>query len=331
VPEVKVSATHRRRPRAALFVSLIALVLSLTLAACSDPASDSNKRPESSALSVAAAFYPIEEIVRTVGGDAVAVFGLTPPGEGAHDLQLTASQVTKLGKVHIVFYIGDGFQPGVEKVLSTLPDSVQKVDLLKGLTVLDVVPQLEGTEGETDGEVLASGKDPHVWLDPANMAAMARTVASVLSSVDGIDDSAVLAAADAYVTELEALGAEFDSALANCESRALVTSHRAFEYIAQRVDLRQVAIAGVSPDEEPSAKSLKAIARFADANGVSTIFFETLLPADLARTIADEIGATTDLLDPIEGFSQEDLDAGASYLVAQRANLERLRKGLKCS
>ena len=75
---------------------------------------------------------------------------------------------------------------------------------------------------------------------------------------------------------------------------------------------------------------MQEIAKFAKANKVSTIFFETLLPEDLARTIASEIGAKTDLLDPIEGFSKEDLDAGANYIVAQRSNLERLRTGLKC-
>jgi zinc transport system substrate-binding protein len=94
--------------------------------------------------------------------------------------------------------------------------------------------------------------------------------------------------------------------------------------------LKQVAIAGINPDSEPSVKSLEAIGQFAQENNVSTIFFETLLPADLATTLASEIGAKTDLLDPIEGFSQEDLDNGSNYIVAQRANLERLRRGLQC-
>jgi len=322
------------KPRSKFPLIVLSFVGAVVLASCSgsdDSSPGGAATVEGAKLSVAAAFYPIEEIVRAVAGGSVDVLGLTPPGDGAHDLELTASQVTSLEAADIVFYIGDGFQPGVEKVLSSLPSSIEQVDLLEGLTVLDVVAQLEGTEGETDGEVLASGKDPHVWLDPANMAKMTRSVASVLSSTEGLDTEAIAAAADAYVAQLETLGAEFDAGLANCQSRVLVTSHRAFEYLAQRADLQQVAIAGVNPEEEPSAKSLQAIAEFAAANSVSTIFFETLLPADLANTIAEEIGATSDLLDPIEGFSQEDLDAGASYIVAQRSNLERLRQGLKCS
>ena len=111
----------------------------------------------------------------------------------------------------------------------------------------------------------------------------------------------------------------------------LVTSHRAFAYLAKRANIRQVAIAGVNPDAEPSAKSLEAITAFAVTHKVSTIFFETLLPADLAKTLADKVGATADLLDPIEGISSEDLAAGASYVSIQRDNLTRLAKGLRCS
>jgi zinc transport system substrate-binding protein len=111
----------------------------------------------------------------------------------------------------------------------------------------------------------------------------------------------------------------------------LVTSHRAFAYLAKRADIRQIAIAGVNPEEEPSAKSLEAISKFAEANKVSTIFFETLLPADLAKTLAEKVGATADLLDPIEGISSADIAAGATYISVQRDNLSRIAKGLRCS
>jgi zinc transport system substrate-binding protein len=229
-----------------------------------------------------------------------------------------------------VYYISDGFQPDVEKAVASLPNSVVPVDLLQTLTLLDVVAQLDGTEGETDGEVLASGKDPHVWLDPANMVAMTTAVADSLSQLKPEFATEFSAAAKSYIAELQALGSEIDTKLATCESRALVTSHRAFAYLAKRADIRQVAIAGVNPEEEPSAKSLEAIAAFAKANKVSTIFFETLLPADLAKTLADKVGAAADLLDPIEGISSEDLASGASYLTIQRDNLARLQKGLGC-
>lgn len=309
------------------FLAVASLVLGLSACSSSSSHADENNAQ----ITVAASFYPIEEIARRVGGTYIDVVELTPAGQGAHDVQLTAKQLTVLSSASAVFYISDGFQPDVEKAVASLPSKVIPVDLLQTVTLLDVVAQLDGTEGETDGEVLASGKDPHVWLDPANMIAMTTAVADSLSQLKPEFATEFNAAAKSYIAELQALGSEIDTKLATCESRALVTSHRAFAYLAKRANVRQVAIAGVNPEEEPSAKSLEAIASFARANKVSTIFFETLLPADLAKTLADKVGATADLLDPIEGISSEDLASGASYISIQRDNLSRIAKGLRCS
>jgi zinc transport system substrate-binding protein len=308
-------------------------LFALVVASCSGTSSSTSSEPTTSpdAITVAASFYPIEEIVRKVGGTYVNVVELTPAGEGAHDVQLTAKQLDVLSSASAVFYISDGFQPDVEKAVASLPGSVLSIDLLQSVALLDVVAQLDGTEGETDGEVLASGKDPHVWLDPANMIAMTTAVADALSQLSPDNAAQFDVAAQEYIAELEMLGNEIDTQLANCESRVLVTSHRAFAYLAKRADIRQIAIAGVNPEEEPSAKSLEAISKFAEANKVSTIFFETLLPADLAKTLAEKVGATADLLDPIEGISSADIAAGATYISVQRDNLSRIAKGLRCS
>jgi len=307
-------------------IAKIAL-FAVLVASCSGTTSSTTPEP----LTVAASFYPIEEIVRQVGRTYVNVVELTPSGQGAHDVQLTAKQLNVLSSASAVFYISDGFQPDVEKAVASLPGSVVPVDLLQSVTLLDVVAQLDGTEGETDGEVLASGKDPHVWLDPANMIAMTTAVADALSQLSPEFSTQFNAAAKAYIAELQTLGTEIDTELATCQSRVLVTSHRAFAYLAKRANLRQVAIAGVNPEEEPSVKSLEAIAAFARASKVSTIFFETLLPADLAKTLADKVGSTADLLDPVEGISSADIAAGASYISVQRDNLSRIVKGLRCS
>ena len=311
---------------------LIPIICSVLLISCgtSDSSTDSTA-PDETMINVAASFYPIAEIVSRVGGSDVNVIALTPPGEGAHDVQLTAKSLDQLTSAQMVFYISDGFQPDIEKAVSSLPDSVSAVDLLTSLELLPIVAQLEGTEGETDGEVLESGKDPHVWLDPANMVTMARTVADALAAKFPELSATFASNASTYISELETLGSDIDTTLANCESRALVTSHRAFAYLAKRANLDQVAISGVNPEEEPSAKSLEAIAAFAVKQKVRTIFFETLLPADLAKTLADKVTATADLLDPIEGLSSEDIANGSTYITVQRDNLKRIAVGLRCS
>ena len=296
---------------------VVASSIALVLCGCSSPAapSEASGKPV-----VAVAFYPIEEIVRAVGGDTVRVVTLVPPGEEAHEYEPTARQVGDLQSAKVVFYLGGGFQPNVEKAIDALPASVRKIDLLTSMALLPVTDQLPGTEGKPAGEVLANGADPHVWLDPQNMATMSKVVATELN----VDSTA-------YVAQLTALDNSFRSGLAHCASNVIVTSHRAFGYLAHAYGLTQIPIAGISPTEEPSAKTLQAVAKAAKADNVSTIFFEQNLPADLSKTVANEIGAKTAVLDPVESLSSDQLGAGATYISVMKENLVTLRSGLGCS
>ena len=294
------------------------------------PKADTTQKPGDGALSVIANFYPVQEIAQVVGGTHVKVTTLVPPGEAAHEYELTSQQLELAQKADVVLYLGDGFQTAVEKSVKGLPSSVKAVDLLTDITLLDVTPQLAGVDGETDGETLGSGKDPHVWLDPANMAIMAERVAQELSAADPSNASAYEANANAYTAKLTALGEKMDQGLATCDSKVIVTSHRAFEYLAKRFGLRQIAIAGISPDTEPSAKTLEAVAKAAKAENVKVIYFENNLPGALSKTVASEIGVKTDVLDPVETLSDAQIKAGESYITVQESNLKSLKQGLGC-
>lgn len=322
--------SHSRTARRALAISLAAL-FTASLAACSsvdDTSSDGR-------LEVAAAFYPIDEIAQRVGGALVDVVSLVPPGSEAHEFEPTPQQLADLENADVVFYLAD-FQPNLEKVIESLPASVQKVNLLDGITMRQIGSNLPGTddgdhEEEGDHEEAAAGSDdPHVWLDPANMRTMTATVARVLGAASASDAAAFEANAATYTAELDALDDTFAAGLAQCDSDVLVTGHQAFGYLADAYGLTQVAIAGISPGEEPSAQTLEAIAEFASANDVTTIFFEENLPDDLARTLADEIGASTAVLSTLESLSSDQLDDGATYISVMEENLATLCASLGC-
>lgn len=309
-------------------VAAIALITSAFVVGCSSASTSPSF--VSGTVKVAVAFYPIEEIVRSVGGPGVSIVDLVPPGESAHDYEPTPQQITDLQSADIVFYLGSGFQPNVEKAIASLPSRVRRVDLLVSVPLIAVDSQLAGADGQTSGEVLANGKDPHVWLDPANMQLMTTEVQQSIAGLPGADAASLASGAAAYTATLVRLDTEFSAGLAQCRSNVIVTSHRAFGYLAKAYGLLQIAISGISPTEEPSAKTLEAVAQAAKANKVTTIFFENNLPPDLAKTIASEIGATTAVLDPVESLSRDQLKANADYSLIMQQNLAALVKGLGC-
>jgi zinc transport system substrate-binding protein len=108
-----------------------------------------------------------------------------------------------------------------------------------------------------------------------------------------------------------------------------VTSHAAFGYLAQRFGLVQVAINGLSPEQEPKSADLAAVSTYAKAHGVTTIYAETLVSPAIAQAVARESGARMATLDPIEGLT--DKSAGDDYFEVMRSNLKVLQAGQDCS
>lgn len=311
--------------------TVMALASVMALSACGSNVESRALQPEGNgSVRVTAAFYPLSQIARAVGGEHVSVTTLVPPGSEAHEYELTSRQLERAQKSNLVIFLGDGFQPAVEKLVRGVPADVRTTDLLTGLRLWSVTQQLDGVDGTTAGEVLDGDMDPHVWLDPDNMARMAERVAKELAAVDPSHTADYEANLRTYVARLQGLADKMRTGLADCDSRVVVTSHRAFEYLARRFALRQIPIAGITPDTEPSAKTMEAVAKLAKAEHVGTIFFEESQSASLSKTLASEIGVKTAALNPIETLSEEQLDAGADYVSEQEKNLAALRKGLGC-
>lgn len=302
--------------RARLLRPLAVLPAAALLAACgsSGTGTGTDSTDAASNVSVVAGFYPLEWAAAEVGGDRVSVSSLTAPGAEPHDLELTPQQVAAVTDAGLVLYVGQ-FQPALDDAVAQNPDKA--LDVAAGLDRLAPQP------GEAD-----AGYDPHVWLDPTNMAAIVATVAQRLSAADPVGASTFTANAAALTERLVALDARWKSGTATCASRDLVVSHEAFGYLAKRYGLAQVGISGLSPDTEPSPAKLAEVADFIRANGVTTVYYETLVDPKVAQTVADETGATTAVLDPLEGLAEGSSD---DYITVMERNLQRVKDGQACT
>jgi zinc transport system substrate-binding protein len=251
---------------------------------------------------VVAGFYPLAYAAARVGDSELEVMNLTPPGVEPHDLELSGRHVRAVADARVVLYLGSGFQPALERAVEST-----------GATALDLLDDARLGAGD--------GRDPHVWLDPLRYAALVEGVAAALDRAD---------AAQPMVGELRALDRELRSGLRDCERRELVTSHAAFGYLAERYDLEQVPITGLSPEAEPTPGELRDVVEEVREQGATTIFFETLVSPRLAQTVAREVGAATAVLNPLEGLTEQQAADGEDYFSIMRANLAALRKALQC-
>lgn len=312
--------TSRTRTRTLLAVAALAAG-ALGLTACSsaaEPATSSTGR-----VAVVAAFYPLEFVVSQVGGDRVSVTSLTAPGTEPHDLELTPQQVAAVSDAQLVVYLA-GFQPAVDEAVAQ--EAGDSLDAGAGISRLAATAtQVE--EAQAEGGA-APTTDPHVWLDPTNLAHIADAVAERLAAVDPSGSTTFRANAERLGTELTALDGAWKAGTTTCRNRDLVVSHEAFGYLAQRYGFTQVGISGLSPDAEPSPAKIAEVADFVRANGVSTIYYESLVDPKVAQTVATETGAVTAMLDPLEGLPE---GSTGDYLSVMRQNLVTIQKGQSCT
>ena len=288
-------------------------------------------KPQDKKLQVVASVYPVQEFVKAVGKDRVDVSLLVPPGTEPHDWEPTAKDLAKIKGSALLVYHGAGLEHWVGAVAKPeLLGSAKAVEASKGITLLDAAEsEQEDEHGHNQGSDAQGAKDPHVWLDPVLAQQEVKTILAALIEADPAHAGEYEANAAAYLKELQQLHDEYTAALQQTAKKELITSHAAFSYLAKRYQLQQVPVMGLSPDAEPTADKMAEIIRFCKAHQVKYIFFETLVSPKLAEVLSREAGASTLVLNPLEGLTVEEYKAGkSSYLTLMRENLQQLKKAL---
>ncbi|MFF3482112.1 metal ABC transporter substrate-binding protein [Streptomyces sp. NPDC002701] len=320
---------RRRHISATVIAAATALGLG-TLSACSSD-SDAAGAGSGGKLDVVASFYPMQFLAEQIGGDHVDVRTLTEPGQEPHDLEISAKQTAQLQESDVVLYLKN-LQPSVDEAVAQSGIKT-KVDAATLTELEDHGGAGHSHEGEEEhaaeeehaGEE-ESALDPHIWLDPVKYAQVAEGVGKALEKADPDNAADYAKNTEALTKKLGDLDTEFKDGLKNTDSKVFFTNHSAFGYLAERYGLTQESISGLDPESEPSAARVKELQQEAKADGVTTVFYETLVSDKTAKTLADDAGLKTDVLDPLEGIT--DKSEGDDYFEVMRSNLAALEKAL---
>ena len=333
-----------------ILAAACAAATALTLSACISPSTSNGGSSKDGKLTVMASFYPLQDLAEKIGGEHVSVTSLTPEGAEPHDLELSPKMVDSLSSADAVIYLA-GFQSAVDEAIEqqapkTVIDVSSAAKLVEAGT--DANHPSEDEEDATDeaqsGETEAHdhdhegadhadhdhhhdmSADPHFWLDPTRMANAATLVGDKLAEADSAHADTYKANAKALAEDLNALSDTLVTKTSTCKVKTFVTAHTAFGYLADRTGLTQVGISGLDPESSPSPARLAEIAQIAKEQGVTTIFTEALIDPKVAQTLADDLGITTAVLDPIESQT----DASKDYAAMMNSNIDALTKALDC-
>lgn len=266
---------------------------------------------EQGKLQVTASFYPMAEFTKAVGGEYVQVTTLVPDGAEPHDWEPSPRDLTRLGRSHVFVYNGM-VEPWAEQALAALSER-------------NILP----VEAGNALFARAGKQDPHVWLSPKKAMIEVERIRDALCQADPQHAEAYRQNSAAYLAKLRQLDADLMTVAAKAPKKVFITAHAAFGHLADDYGLRQLSVAGLSPEAEPTPGDMQRLIAIIQKEHVRYVFFETLTDPKIARLLAQETGAETAVLDPLEGLDDEGRAAGLDYLSIMERNVHNLEKALQ--
>lgn len=292
---------------------------------------------------VVATIAPLHSLAAAVGRGGIEPVLLLEAGVSPHTYQLRPSEARLLARADLVVRIGPGFEGFLDGTLERLAPQAQVfVALDLPLPVLlafggepaaeahALEPEHEHAEG-SDPDTAAHehahshGIDPHIWLHPANAAAIGRALAEAFAALDPNRTALYRANAEALAAELAQLSAEIKAQLAPYRGRGFATAHDAFRYFAAAFDLDFVGAFFLDPELPVGAATRRALRAKAASGELACLAVEPQFTPAAVDALARETGLPVAVLDPLGS----DLAPGPElYAALLRRNADALARCL---
>lgn len=309
--------------------------LALVLVACGQTTDDTSQ--EDGSLKIVTTFYPMQALTEAVVGDSADV-SVMMENTDAHDYEPSAKDIAAVNEADVFIYNSEDMETWV----ATMLESIDNPDLLVIEAAEDVeriddeVETIDGEESEEEHDHEEEGHDhshevdPHTWLDPVNAITQAKTISAGLTDLNAEDADIYEANLTDFETALTALNDQYQTQFAAADNKTFLTQHAAFGYLANRYDLNQVAVTGLTDSAEPSPQRVAAIVDYIEENNLEAIYTQTGGASDIADTIASEADISVGELQSMETVDTATYPANAEgFIQIMQENLESLSQAIK--
>src|SRR5699024_11034565 len=132
--------------------------------------------------------------------------------------------------------------------------------------------------------------NPHVFLDPNNGIIMAENTRDALIAVDPENEDLYKENTEKYLKRLEEIDEDYANRLGEIpdDERILVTSERAYQYMADRYDLEEGYIWEIDTEENGTPEQITSLVEFIEENNPPVLFVESNVDERPMETVSNE-------------------------------------------
>lgn len=272
----------------------------MALACC-----DRGTKPGDGRPTVVSSIFVLHDFVRRVGAEHVRSAALLTPGRSAHGYAPPPKLAAVATSAQLAFSVGLGLDGWAAQLVKGATASTPHVAL--------------GAEVEPKTFAGTGQPDPHVWMSPAKALRLVDVIVGSLSSSFPAHDAAFSANADRLRASIRALQGEIAATAKRFRHKSFVTTHGAFNYLAEDLGLNVAAVIAEHVGARASEAHLDRVVRAARSSRAAVVCTEPQLDRQQVEVLAAKLGLPVRELDPLGGVAGRD-----SYEQLMRYNVAQL-------
>lgn len=281
--------------RSKILLSL--LIIGLYLVSCNFSGKDKENADNGRKAILTVSIPPQQYFVKQIAGSHFEINVMIPPGANPVTYDPTPGKMKKVANSVAYIKIGHlAFEKSwmskftsVNKDLKII-DQSEYSDLIKSKPAKSHDHSYEHSHG--------SGIDPHIWTSPKAVKKQMKAIKEGLIELDSSHASVYEMNYRNFLSKLDSLDAFIQRSLKDINNRSFMIFHPALSYYARDYDLIQIPIE--SGGKEPTPSDLRKIIDAAQDQGINSVFVQRQFNTDNAETIAREIGAKVEVIDPLD-------------------------------
>ncbi len=247
-------------------------------------------------LDIYVSIPPQKWLAEQIAGDRATISILLEKSQDPHTFEPTPRKIAGLSEAKLYFTIGMSFERHLTKKLEQADSGLDIVDSSQGIARRAV----EGHDHAQSAEEHASsagGPDPHIWLSPVNLIAIARNMTDSMAAADTANRDFYVQNLSVLERQLHDLHEKIKAKLAGYKDGRFFVFHPAFGYFADAYDLHQVAVE--IEGKSPSPKQLFKIVSQARSENIRVLFIQPQFDPNSAKAVAQAIDGRVVALDPL--------------------------------
>ncbi|WP_412922203.1 metal ABC transporter solute-binding protein, Zn/Mn family [Lactococcus raffinolactis] len=264
----------------------------------------------------------LEDMVRQVAGDKVALHSIVARGVDPHEYEPKPTDISETTQADVIFHNGLNLETGGSGWFSKLIKTAHKKDREQVFEASDAVTPLYLTTNQSE-------QDPHAWLDLGNGIRYVETITAVLKAKDPKHANYYQERSDTYLAKLKKLDAAAKEKFLDIpeKQRLLVTSEGPFKYFSKAYHVIPAYIWEINTESQGTPEQMAEVLAKINASEVKALFVETSVSPKSMAQVSKETGLPIYSKIFTDSLAKKG-EIGDTYYDMMKWNLDKIHQGL---